>query len=97
MYETIKQGVSKSPSERLFVIAITRSNLWAPGIVGSLFLTRQETEITIWMLAVNWKVKKTLKGISLLESRIKKHQCPHSMMRSSAKILDRGYLLGIGI
>lgn len=30
-------------------------------------LTRQQTEITIWMLAANQKVKVILKGISLLK------------------------------
>lgn len=88
IHEAIKQGVNKSPSKRPFVIAITRSNLWAPRIVGSLSLTLQENEITIQMLAVNQKVKVTLKGISLLDSRVRQHQCPCSVMRVSAKVLD---------
>lgn len=46
MYEAIKQGVSKSPSEKPFVMAITSSNLWTPASVSSLSLTWQETEIT---------------------------------------------------
>lgn len=53
-------------------------------------LTRQQTEITIWMLAANQKVKVILKGISLLKSRIRKYQDLCSAIRPSAKILDSG-------
>lgn len=63
--------------------------------LGSLSLTRQQTEITIWRLAANQKVKVTLMCISLLESRVRKQQCPHSAMKPSAKVLDSGCLLVI--
>lgn len=63
--------------------------------LGSLSLTRQQTEITIWMLAANQKVKVTLRCTSLLESRVRKQQCLPAVVKSSAKILDSGCLLGI--
>jgi len=63
--------------------------------LSSLPLTRQQTEITIWMLAANQKVKVILKGIRLLKSRIRKYQDLCSAIRPSAKILDSGCLLCI--
>ena len=63
--------------------------------LSSLSLTRQQTEITIWMLAANQKVKVILKGISLLKFRIREYQDLCSVIRPSAKILDSGCLLCI--
>lgn len=65
--------------------------------LSSLSLTRQQTEITIWMLAANQKVKVILKGISLLKFRIREYQDLCSAIRPSAKILDSGCLLCIWI
>lgn len=59
-------------------MAITRSNLWVPRIVDFLSLTRPAEETTIQMLAVNQKVRVTLKEISLLERSMGKHQRPPS-------------------
>lgn len=56
--------------------------------LGSLSLTRQQTEITIWRLAANRKVKVTLKYTGLLKSRIRKHQHPCLAIRPLTKILD---------
>lgn len=94
MYEAIKQGVSKSPSKKPFVIAITRSNLWAPGIwVLCLWLgNRLKSQSGCWQPIGR---SKWLWNVSVLKSRIRKHQCPHSVMRPSAEVLDPGCLLGI--
>lgn len=90
----IKERESKSPSKRSFVVAITRSNLWAPRIVGFLALTRQADEVTIQMPAVDQKVKVTPKEISLLEPTMRKKQCSHSR-RQSAKTLCWNYHLRV--
>lgn len=86
---------SKTGSEQVtfgaaFVIAITRSNLRAPGIwVLCLWLgNRLKLQAGCWQPI--GRSKWLWKESGLLESRRRKHQCPHA-----AKILDPACLLVI--
>lgn len=87
-----KTGSKQVTFEESFVTAITRSNLWAPGIWAlCLWLSNrlkpksgcwQPIQRSKWL----WKIS------GLLQPRIRKHESPHSAMRPSAKTLDPGCL-----